>query len=678
MPDRNSASPSYRPDIDGLRGLAIFLVVVYHAFPTLRTGGLIGVDVFFVISGYLITQLVVAALRGRRFRLAEFYRRRARRILPGLLVVLSACCLAAWLLMLPGELQWFSNSLSWCALFLANVYFAKTAGYFAPAAELNPLLHLWSLGVEEQFYLAWPLLLVLGERLGITRRLLALVITVSLAISIWGGWYSPTHYFYYPDSRAWELAVGGFLAVWQLDVHGGRVHWPGSHGRGIIGLALVIAGAFFWNINIPIPGSWSLLPVCGAALLISAGKDASVNRQFLASRPMVFLGKISYPLYLWHWPLFSFTRIILGNPPQPALAAIECAVAIAAAYATFRWVEAPIRFGRNVRAAVPALLAGLACLAAAGGLMNARWIDGRLRGPAIAAWDDAARDWHLPGETRVDKRTGFKTAYLPSHGRGEVVFIGDSHMEQYLPRVDWVIANHPDGARSAAFLTRSGCPLLPHLSVRGRGRRCDEFFDFAQAQAFQPDVDTVVFGSFWENYFMGEFSSNRPRPRVYLATDQSQESLGIDSPGTQIAFAQFEDVVQKLVSSGRRVFILLSNPTSPLFEPLFPPGLRFSVQGIDKLPPGGGPTLDLRTYEAYVAPLMNTLREISARTGARILAPSSTLCMGFTCQAYDADGLPRYIDSNHLRNLTAREHATFVDEIVLARGSPTRSVPFKQ
>jgi peptidoglycan/LPS O-acetylase OafA/YrhL len=678
MPDRHSASFSYRPDLDGLRGFAILLVVVYHAFPTLRTGGFVGVDVFFVISGYLITQIIIGGLRAKRFKLAEFYRRRVRRILPALLVVMSTCCIGAWLLFLPGELQWFSRSLSWCALFLANIFFATTGGYFVRSAELSPLLHLWSLGVEEQFYLVWPLLLVLGERFGITKRLLAAIIGVSLAISVWGGWYAPTHYFYYPDSRAWELAVGGLLAAWQLDALGKRVVGPPSPRRSIIGLALIIAAGFLWNIDKPIPGSWCLLPVCGAALLISAGENAPVNRHFLASRAMLFLGKISYPLYLWHWPLFSFTRNILGHAPQAALAAIECAIAIAAAYATYRWVEAPIRFGKNVRAAVPALLAGVACLAVIGGVLNARWIAGRLRGPTFVAWDEAVRDWYFPGETNFAKHSGFTTAKLPSRGPGKIVFIGDSHLQQYWPRVAWLIDNHADSARSAEFVTQAGCPMLPNLNVRGRGHNCNELFDFAQVRALQPDVDTVVFGSFWEDYFMGEFSNAKTRPRVYSMTERSPESLAIDSPGTRIAFEQFEAVVKKLVSSGRRVFIVLSNPTSQLFVPLFPPRLRFTVHSFESVALDSGATLDARSFEAYVAPLMNTLREIAAHTGAQVVEPSSTLCRGFICPAADADGLPQYIDSNHLRGTAAREHATFIDEMVLARYPAASSALFKQ
>jgi peptidoglycan/LPS O-acetylase OafA/YrhL len=669
MPGRDAAQ-AYRPDIDGLRGLAVILVVAYHALPNLRTGGFVGVDVFFVISGYLITQLVLAGLQARTFSLAEFYRRRVRRIVPALLVVLTTCCIVAWYLLLPGQLQWFGQSLWRCAAFLANMFFARTGGYFAPAEASFPLLHLWSLGVEEQFYFVWPVLLALAAKYGVTERFLVIAIATSLAISIWGAWYSPAQFFYYPVSRGWELAVGGLLAARQLGTPRRQIVDASSdlvsQISSLAGLSLIIAGGVFWTADKPVPGIWSALPTAGAALLIAAGGRAPVNRWFLGNRPMIFVGKISYPLYLWHWPLFSFTRIVLGHAPQAGLAAAECVIAFAAAYATYRWVEVPIRYGRFSRRAVPALLVGLASLALIGVGANKGWITGRLSGPAVAAWDAAFRDWHFPSETQVGESSGFGVATVPSHGVGKAVFIGDSHLQQYWPRLARVIDNHGDSARSALLVTRAGCPTLPGLDVRGRGHHCNDHFEFAVAQALEPDVDTVVFGAFWEDYFLGEYSVDRLRPQVYRVADNARETLAIDSRGTQIALEQFQDVISKLVSSGRRVYIVLSNPTSPLFAPILPIELRVSLHA-SAVAPGTGALVDAAPFESYIAPLMNRLRDIAARSGAKIIDPRSTLCDGMICPASDSNGLPRYIDSSHLRGFAAREHASFIDETLLGR-----------
>lgn len=644
---------AYRPDIDGLRAVAVILVVAYHAFPNLRTGGFVGVDVFFVISGYLITQIVLVGLQAQTFSLAEFYRRRVRRIVPALLVVMAACCVAAWYLLLPGELHWFGRSLWRCAAFLANMFFANTGGYFARAEESFPLLHLWSLGVEEQFYLVWPLLLILAAKYGVTQRFLVIAILTSLGISIWGAWYSPAQFFYYPVSRGWELAVGGLLAARQIAVPQKHI----AQFMGISGLALIIAGGVLWTPDKPVPGMWSLLPTVGAAFLIAAGERAAANRWILCNRTMIFVGKLSYPLYLWHWPLFSFTRILLGHASPLGLATAECAIALAAAYATYRWVEMPLRYSRFPRGTVAAMLVGLAFMALVGLGFGRSWITGRLSGPTVAAWDEAVRDWHFPGDSIVK---------VSSHRAGVALFIGDSHLQQYWPRLTRVIDSHGDTARSALLVTRPGCPTLPGLEVRGRGHHCKDFFESAAARAREPDVDTVVFGAFWESYFLGEYHGKKSRPEVYSTADRAQQTLAIDSPGTQIALEQFREVIAGLVANGRRVYIVLSNPTSPLFEPYFPLELRVSRNASD-FTLGTGALIDAAPFESYVAPLMNKLRDIGRQSGAKLIDPRSTLCDQMICPASDSTGLPRYIDSSHLRGFAARQHASFIDETLLGR-----------
>jgi peptidoglycan/LPS O-acetylase OafA/YrhL len=661
----------YRPDIEGLRGLAVGLVVAYHAFPKFRTGGFVGVDVFFVISGYLITLLVLSGLQTGTFSLIEFYRRRVRRIVPALLVVVTACCIFGWLLLLPSELRSLGSSITWCSLFVANLFFALTAGYFEPVAESNPLLHLWSLGVEEQFYLVWPVLLTLTVKRGVMMRVLGTVIAASLGMSIWSAWMGSSPHFYNPASRAWELAVGGMLAAWQLgtprspaadDSSSRPQRWLGAQAISLVGLALIIVGGVCWTVDKRIPGIWSVIPTAGALLLIAAGPRATGNRWFLASRPMTFIGRISYPLYLWHWPLFSFTRIVLGHPAQPAMAAGAIVIALAAAYATYRLVEVPIRYGGLGRKAVPALLAGLALLAAAGVALDSRWITGRLSGPLVSQWDAAANDWNFSGDDQIDERTGFGTLTVTARRDRKALFLGDSHIQQYWPRVRRIIDAHPDSARSAVFVSFSGWPPLPGINHLYHTRNSSGFFDRAMDLAFQPDVDTVVIGAFWEFYFLGEYRPDRSVQEVYGVPPSA---LQLDSPGTQAAFEQFQRAISRLVSSGRRVFIVLSNPTSPLFEPVFPADIRLSLHLPGSLGSDKGSRIDAGPFESFAAPVMNRLRAIAAQTGAKVVDPRLTLCDGMICPATDSKGMPLYLDSNHLNGSNARERASFVDEMVL-------------
>ncbi|MGO9950263.1 MAG: acyltransferase family protein [Steroidobacteraceae bacterium] len=665
---------TYRPDIDGLRGLAVGLVVAYHAFPRFRSGGFVGVDVFFVISGYLITLLVLSGLQTGTFSLIEFYRRRVRRIVPALLVVVIACCIFGWLLLLPSELRALGSSIKWCALFLANLFFAQTGGYFDPVAESNPLLHLWSLGVEEQFYLVWPVLLTLAVRRGVTMRVLGTLVAASLGLSIWSAWIGPTPHFYNPATRAWELAVGGMLAAWQFgtprkpaadDSLSHPPRWLGAQAISLVGLALIILGGLCWTADRRIPGIWSVIPAVGAVLLIAAGPSATANRWFLASRPMTFIGRISYPLYLWHWPLFSFTRIVLGHPAQPAMAAGAIVIAVAAAYATYRLVEAPIRYGNLGRKAVPALLAGLALLAVAGVALEARWITGRLSGPIVSQWDSAANDWHFSGDNRIDERTGFGTLTVSSRRNRKALFIGDSHIQQYWPRVRRLIDAHPDSARSAVFVSFPAWPPLPGINRLYHRTKSSGFFNRAIELASQPDVDTVVIGAFWEFYFLGEYPPDRYVQEVYGVPLLARAPLQLDSPSTQAAFEQFQRAISRLTSSRRRVFIILSNPTSPLFEPVFPTEIRLSLHLPSSLRSDEVPRIDAGPFESFAAPVMNRLRAIAAQTGAKVVDPRLTLCEGMICSARDSKGMPLYLDSNHLNGSNARERASFVDEMVL-------------
>jgi len=663
-----SARPPYRPDIDGLRAVAVVLVIVYHARPALLPGGFVGVDVFFVISGYLITQLILRGLQQESFTLAGFYRRRVRRIVPALLVVLAACCLFGWFTLLPGEFSWLGQQVLWCTPFLANVFFGHYTGYSDPGADSNVLLHLWSLGVEEQFYLIWPLLLMLAVSHGVVQRVLMAVFATSLAISAWGAWHAPDVHFYLPGARAWELALGAMLAAAApraAHALAARVPPRDRELCALAGLALIAAAAGLLSIRSAFPGVWGLVPAGGAALLIGAGPESLVNRSMLGCRPMIWVGKISYSLYLWHWPLFSFARIVCGHELSLTAAAVIVALAIAAAYATYSLVEVPIRYGAAGRKAVPALLAGLVGFTACGVAMATQRLPGRLTGPAFTAWAAATRDWSFDGETLIDERTGFSTLLARSASSRTALFIGDSHLQQYWPRVRWLVETHPDVARSAQFATYPACLPLPGVESLRQPRNCDGFLAWATGLAFRSDVDMVVFGAFWELYLLGEHATDH-RQGVFSSPDALRRPLQLGSASTQLAFERFEHTIAQMVASGRRVFIVLSNPTSPRFDPAsrIPPQVRLSLHVPATLVVDRAP-VDAADFERFVAPVMDRLRAIAARTGAKVLDPRSTLCQRTSCPAIGIDGLPLYVDSSHARASWARAAASFLDETLI-------------
>ena len=300
---------TYRADIDGLRAVAIVLVVLFHA--TSRCpGGFIGVDVFFVISGFLITALLLDEQRRDRFRLGEFWIRRVRRLLPAAVVMVSATLIAGFWFMLPEHYEDLAKSAIAQQLLVSNVHFMRKSGYFDGSAELMPLLHTWSLAVEEQFYVGYPPLLLLLGRLPRRMMVAALVVlaAVSFAVSDWGVRTHPEATFYLLPTRAWEILIGGLICFAPMPRH--RSAWVANLLAGL-GMSGILLSAWLFNAVTPFPGRAALLPCLATAMVIYANSlTTTLVGRFLQMRPVVFVGLVSYSLYLWHWPILSFLRYL--------------------------------------------------------------------------------------------------------------------------------------------------------------------------------------------------------------------------------------------------------------------------------------------------------------------------------------------------------------------------------
>ena len=342
----------YRPDIDGLRAIAVLSVVIFHAFPEYLGGGFIGVDVFFVISGFLITSLILREQREERFSLKNFYARRIRRIFPALSLVLGFGLIAGWICLNFMEYKQLTKHTGSSAIFITNFMLLREAGYFDNAADTKPMLHLWSLAIEEQFYLAWPLVLIFFKRL--PRWLFPALVVLflsSLGYSLSLVFKGNFEYdFYSPWSRSWELLLGASLAFGVSRQVAIPTSWRNMAGW--VGLVFIFISACFLDKNMPFPGYWALPPTVGAALILFAGMQSNLNRVLLASRPLVAIGLISYPLYLWHWPLLSFARILESQTPGLGLRLFLVLSSFVLAWLTYRFVEKPIRFSDRYPRAV--------------------------------------------------------------------------------------------------------------------------------------------------------------------------------------------------------------------------------------------------------------------------------------------------------------------------------------
>ena len=356
-PSSPQLHPKYRPDIDGLRAIAVLSVVAFHAFPEWISGGFIGVDIFFVISGYLISTILFENLDKDIFSFGDFYSRRIRRIFPALLLVLTSCYLVGWFALLADEFMQLGKHMAGGASFLSNFFLWNESGYFDNIADTKPLLHLWSLGIEEQFYIVWPVLLWLTWKRRVNfLTTIALVALTSFAINIATVYTNPVAAFYSPLSRFWELLMGASLAyivIYKKDL---ASRWnKSSHAISIVGLGLFIIGVLLLTKTSSFPGWWALLPTLGGALLIFAGPQAWINKKILSNRVLVWFGLISFPLYLWHWPILSFAHII-ESEVSIQLRFILVVASVGLAWLTYRFVESPIRKGGRNRLKVATLV----------------------------------------------------------------------------------------------------------------------------------------------------------------------------------------------------------------------------------------------------------------------------------------------------------------------------------
>jgi len=348
-PFTRSALVRYRRELDGLRAVAVVPVVLLHAGFKLFSGGFVGVDVFFVISGYLITSIIIKEQQNNSFTLASFYERRARRILPALLAMLLVCVPLAWACSLPRDMELFSQSVLAALGFVANIFFSHTTGYFGVAATLTPLIHTWSLAVEEQYYLLFPVLLLWLWRLG--PRTASAILGVIAACSLISAQYyaktDPQFDFYGLPTRGWEILAGALLAFYPRHLEQGRATVMLAESGSLIGIALIAYALFFFDDGTPSPSLYALIPVLGAVLVIGYANETTLVGKILGLKPLVAIGASSYSLYLLHQPVLAFARQRLLAEPDLPTVAVLLLITAALTYASWRFIEQPFFFNRN-------------------------------------------------------------------------------------------------------------------------------------------------------------------------------------------------------------------------------------------------------------------------------------------------------------------------------------------
>lgn len=624
-------------------------------------------DVFFVISGYLISSILIREINQGRFSIARFYYRRMKRIFPALIAVLSFMLALGWLIQFSVEFKKLGQHVAGGVAFVANFQMLGDTGYFAAGQERQPLLHLWSLGVEEQFYIFFPLLLWALSRRNVLRVLtLTSLLCASFVLSFYWTPVFPDVTFFLPVTRGWELMIGCVLASVENGAGVGFANWARkrewlANGMSALGLVSILTSAVCVTGLRPFPGAWALMPTLGALLMIWAGPRSWCNRWVLSNRIMVGVGLISYPLYLWHWPLLYCVRTLMPEhvPAWGIAGAVFAAFALSVV--TFRYIERPIRFGGgSASLRVMGLCGAMLALFVIGQLALRQTISPRLASHEIdREVCDAVGDWGYPFHDNYMRPDLCLDAQIDNGAVGStVLFIGDSHMQHYWPRVEWNLTNAPGKCRPAAFLTCSGSPTLPGVNRVRPGNACDEFFAFAVKEASKPEVGTVVFVCFWESYFKGAYPDVAAEP-IYRVDDPARTPLRLGTPATREVFAQFGQVVRRLSQMGKEVIVITSSPTARQWNPRSAP--RFGSEG-----PTNALVVERKDFEAFIAPVRQLVIDAVVPNGGKIIDPLDYFDEQGRLNGKTPAGHFRYKDSNHLRPFYAREKALFLDPLIRA------------
>lgn len=647
-----AAGDRYRPDIDGLRAVAVLPVVFYHFRLPGFGGGFVGVDVFFVISGYLITTLIHAEMRGGHFSLVSFYERRVRRIFPSLFAVLGVVTLASCLLLLPADLARFGKSLIATTLFSSNILFWQEGGYFDAVSTTKPLLHTWSLAVEEQFYLIYPTLLLAIHR---SRRpwllwCVEILLVASFGESVAGVRFSPLSTFYLLPARTWELMLGAVLALRHVPVPKARLtrEFLGVAGLGLIGFAVV-----YFNDATQFPGPAALLPCSGAALVIHSGSQGkSFVRSALGLRVPVLVGLLSYSLYLWHWPIYVLGNYyaIDGLTGMQKTALIVLSFLLA--WGSYRYIERPFRgktgiFKRKVlfqSALVAMVLFVSAGAAISAGTGSPGHSDKRTQGLLSNAFNrDQWRDRCF--NPQVDRiNTGALCRLGDEHAPVSFLLWGDSHADSMAPAVS--------GAASAMgvaglFVAVAACPPLMGVERSDSGIMDCRASNDAVANFLRkrPDISLVILAARWSRTAMGTPYGREEGNTAWLGDGNSKVQSFEEN---KAAFRRgLERTLGFLKQQSRRTVVVGPVPEVGWNVPDTLAKLSILHRSLDIRPT----IAEFETRQHY---FRQTLQDLRKKYVVTLLWPSSVLCGQTHCEV-QKDGKPYYVDAHHLNVFGAEQ-----------------------
>jgi peptidoglycan/LPS O-acetylase OafA/YrhL len=618
--------PKYRPDIDGLRAIAVLSVVIYHAFPDTLKAGFMGVDIFFVISGYLISSIIFENIDRGSFSFGQFYGRRIKRIFPALTLVLLSCLVFGWFGLLGDEYKQLGKHAAAGAGFVSNFFFWQEVGYFNNAAETKPLLHLWSLAIEEQFYIFWPLLVWLTwKRKTLFLVLFAALLLGSLAYNVYLVRLDPTATFYSPATRIWELLVGVLLAYVSTQPRAGTAkswHFSDSMRQTASALGVILLTIAFFKIDKgrPFPGTWAILPVLGSFLLIFAGPTAWFNRFVLSNRVLVWIGLISFPLYLWHWPMLSFMRIIESETPSAHFRNLAVILSISLAWVTYYFVEKPIRSGGKSGFKIVLLASFVTALGVAGWVIyQNNGVPSRQSAKAdgVNVWDNYAFAGTCKLVTQAPEQDDWCNMGNAPDKSPTTLLIGDSVGNNFAPMLNDFAAANADSGFVFRQMGRGLCHGLPEIGYDN----CKAMMAATDAYIDQtPSIHTIIMAANWPLYYDGF-------------------ELGTAGKVTPAQFkAVFEARVARYQGLGKRVIVFLTPPTGVSPRACVVRPIRLTDKANCVMARKDAVTND-GNYRSYFADLLS-------QKGIVTFDPFNYMCDDKTCKITDGTRI-YYLDHEH-------------------------------
>ena len=545
---------NYRSDIDGLRAFAVVSVVIFHAFSWMIPGGYAGVDVFFVISGYLITTNILNGLNESTFTIQGFYQRRIRRIFPALVTMLALVYAFAWFVLLASEYRQLGKHVGSGASFISNIILWQESGYFDTSSAVKPLTHLWSLGIEEQFYIVWPLLLwaIFKLRLHILTSTVVLAV-ISFGFGLWSLNHDVVGAYYSPINRSGELLIGAILAAVMLKRTYGDKATKWQEAGSIVGLILIVFTIFSLDGRSSFPGWNALAPTIGAALMIGCGPQTLTARRILSLRPVVWIGLISFPLYLWHWPLLTFARVIASTTPSAGIRFSAVMLAVLLSWATYRLIEKPLRFHPRVKVTTGALVASMIAIGLVGyATYEKDGIDSRrvaqMNSEIVGAPDINSHPNIVNGcgIKNPDNESIFLVCIQDARERPRFALIGDSKAATLISGfVDtsgangrWLFIQGPSGSPVSLLSTNPFYEQFRPNSLIAM-----------EALAGNSDIDVVV--------LQGAARS------IFALPDETSFSELPNSPYYDIVTEGLRNTITMLTESGKKVVLYIDNPPLP-------------------------------------------------------------------------------------------------------------------